>query len=144
LGIVGITLCLPAFPARAEVAFERMEVTLAHPITGWLHGDINRDGDSDLLLLHQRNGLGAPTHAATFVRQNPTGRYDFPGRQVFGLQDSGGVYEMADVAGNDVAVGMRPSPWPIFPKVTPASWKPWSFPRTSRSGSWSSAFCRER
>jgi hypothetical protein len=79
-----------------------MEVTLAHPITGWLHGDINRDGDSDLLLLHQRNGLGAPTHAATFVRQNPTGRYDFPGRQVFGLQDSGGVYEMADVAGNAV------------------------------------------
>ena len=98
LAITCVAVGLLTFPARAEVRFERMEVTLDHPVTGWLHGDIDRDGDSDLLLLHQRERIGAPTHTATFIRQHPTGRYDFPGRQVFGLQDSGGVYELADVA----------------------------------------------
>jgi hypothetical protein len=98
LGIVGVASSLTVTPARAEVIFERMEVTLGQPITGWLHGDIDRDGDSDLLFLHQRDVIGAPTHTATLILQNPTGRYDFPGRQVFGLQDSGGVYELADVA----------------------------------------------
>lgn len=98
LGMIGITLSFSAFPARAEVTFERMEATVDYPITGWLYGDIDRDGDTDLLLLHRRNVIGAPTHAATFIRQQPIGRFDLPGKQVFSLQDSGGVYTLADVA----------------------------------------------
>ncbi len=84
---------------RAEVAFERVEVTVNGTVDAWLHGDVDRDGDSDLLLLRTAETPGALAHMATFIPQHPPGRYNYPARQSFPLHDSSGVYELADVAG---------------------------------------------
>lgn len=100
LAIAGTALWVALLPARAraQVHVDRLEATADYPITGWLYGDIDGDGDSDFILLHQRDVIGAPAHVATFIRQQPVGHLDLSEKQVFSLQDSGGVYTLADVA----------------------------------------------
>jgi hypothetical protein len=95
---LALVVWLAGAPARAEVAFERIELSFDEPVSSWLHGDIDRDGDADLLVFHNMGGDGTPRHAVSFVRQHPTGHYDLAGRQRFSLGDSGGVYDLADVA----------------------------------------------
>lgn len=86
--------------AEAEVVFERMEVSIDRPVDAWIDADVDGDGDADLILFDDPPAAHGRVHRATLIRQQPTGRYASAQRQDLPLADSGGVYELADVAGD--------------------------------------------
>lgn len=98
--LTALVCVLSSSRADAEVVFERMELTIDRPIDAWIDADLDGDGDADLILFDDPHTARTGLHRATVIRQEPTGRYAVAQKRDLALADSGGVYELADVAGD--------------------------------------------
>jgi len=83
----------------AQGPYEAIPFTFEGEIAACLHGDIDRDGDQDLVVIQRSSAALEPRCILNFIRQVGPGVFDFAGRQTFLLPNTGALYDLADVSG---------------------------------------------